>query len=59
MATSLSAEEIREEVVKALEDTLKLEAYPERLWPYTPAELNFLRDFVSRALIGVLQRAGG
>ena len=57
MADVISAAEISEEVNKALEATLKLESYPERLWPYTQAELNFLKDFVSRAIINVMDRA--
>lgn len=53
---NLSSEQIAEEVRKALESTLRMDEYPERLWPYTAAELNFLREFVTRAIVGVTQR---
>lgn len=58
MDVKLSPEEITIEVSKAMEATLKLEAYPERLWPYTSAELSFLKEFVTRAIIGVMERSG-
>ncbi len=54
MARTMSTEEITRAVGEAMEETLKLEEYPERLLPYTPAELNFLREFVARAIIRVL-----
>ena len=57
MPRTLSAEEITREVGEAMEETLGLEAYPERLWPYTAAELNFLKDFTVRAITRVMDRA--
>ena len=57
MTATLSADDIAAEVRSALEATLRLDAYPERLWPYTQAELNFLNDFVARALTRVMLKA--
>ena len=59
MAATLSAEEIASEVAAALEATLESEVFPDRLWPYTQAELNFMQDFVTRALVGVMQKVSG
>lgn len=59
MARALSAGEIAREVGEAMEETLRLEYYPERLLPYTPAELNFLKDFVATAMARVLERIDG
>ena len=59
MAAPLAAEEIASEVAAALEATLGGEAFPDRLWPYTQAELNFMQDFVTRALVGVMQKVSG
>ncbi len=59
MARALSAGEIAREVGEAMEETLRLEYYPERLLPYTPAELNFLKDFVSTAMARILERIDG
>ena len=59
MAATLSAEEIASEVAAALEATLESEVFPERLLPYTQAELNFMQDFVARALVGVMRKASG
>ena len=57
MTATVSADDIAAEVRNALEATLKLDAYPERLWPYTQAELNFLNDFVAQALTCVMLKA--
>ena len=59
MAATPSVEEIASEVASALEATLESDAFPERLWPYTQAELNFMQDFVTRALVGVMRKASG
>ena len=57
--SNLSPDQIAEEVRNALEATLRMEEFPERLWPYTAAELNFLREFVTRVIVGIAQREAG
>lgn len=52
----MSTEEIIRAVGEAMEETMRMEDYPERLLPYTPAELKFLREFVGRAIIRVLEQ---
>ena len=59
MDATLSAEEIASEVAAALEATLELEVFSERIRPYTQAELSFMQDFVTRALVGVMQKVSG
>lgn len=54
MTGSPSQERIAAAVGKALEETLQQESFPDRLWPYTAAQLAFLREFVSRAIAGAL-----
>lgn len=56
MARTMSTEEIIRAVGEAMEETMRMEDYPERLLPYTPAELKFLREFVGRAIIRVLEQ---
>ena len=51
---SKTPDEIAALVAQALRDTLASEDYPERLEPFTEAQLRFLRQFVAQAIVKVL-----
>jgi len=54
MSSQPSREQIEALVARALEATLRQEAYPERLLPFTQAQLNFMRDFVAEVISSAL-----
>ena len=58
MAESFSVKAIQEGVSQALEAARKEAVPSERLLPFTEAELRFLQEVISRALVNVLQGQG-
>lgn len=54
----LAQDKIAAAVAQALRETLGSEDYPERLEPFTEAQLRFLRQFVAQALARLLAEEG-
>lgn len=55
MKQPISAKEITEKVSQALESARKETVPSERLLPFTEAQLRFLHEVISRALVNILR----